>query len=864
MTQDTQTTLLAALAGLLHDIGKFAGRAEIGGTRTWDQEAQAEYRYKHALLSADFVNRYVPQAWRPTVLSGAGYHHRPQTSADRLVTLADRLAAAERRKDTLVQDDEEDADDTPRSRHPKQLEPIFRRLITDEGSTAPGNLYLPLKPLQLSRDAVFPHQALDDRDTWRAYEAMWQDFTQAADALRAAHTPDGNLAVYLESLLLLMQQYTWCIPSAYFNATPDISLYNHSRMTAALAAVLARRQLPDSDAKVQSWLRHGIPDDRPLALLIGGDLSGVQQFIYTITARGATPALRGRSFYLQMLTEVVVRYLLDQLGLPMTNVIYAGGGNFYLLAAPEDAAQLPAWRAAISRILLDHHQGDLYLALAARPLSAADLQGERLGQAWGALHQEFHTLKQRRFSELGHDLGDLFAVPATGGNSDHLCAVCGQEHPDAKPDEKARDAEGESPRKCPPCFSYEQLGDELRRARYLQLSQVSPATGRPTQPGGYGEVLAAFGYQIAPFERVDELQPPDARQTVWALDDDALAALKPLPNRAIGRKLLVNTTPLITQQEIDDLHANRFGEQQPVADRVKPFSVLAHQSRGIKRLGVLRLDVDNLGHIFSHGLGQRASLSRIASLSFAVSLYFEGWVAQLAAQQTSGATSAERLYSIYSGGDDLFFVGAWDAVVELAAAIRRDLSAYVAGHPGIHASAGIALVTPKYPLYQAAADAGEAERAAKSLVWYSDGQARKKDAICFLGQALPWRQFGCEAEANFLSAAMPLAYFLAADDAKRQPLIRRLSGLHAQYAAAEEKRRQTGRDRAPDGKPQPLFGPWMYRAAYALARLAERDKGDKSNIESLRHHLEADQFQSMPWIGLAARWADLLTRGEGG
>lgn len=863
MTQDRQTTLLAALAGLLHDIGKFAGRAEVGAMRTWDQEAQREYRYKHALLSDDFVARYVPVSWRPTVRSAVGNHHRPQSAAERLVTLADRLAAAERIRDGRVVEDDAGDDDAPRLKHPKQLETIFRRLHTDDapaldgGVFAPSAPYLPLEPLAIRREVIFPGQALSDIDTWRAYDQMWQAFTQEADVLRAAHEPDGDAAIYLESLLLLMQQYTWCIPSAYFNATPDISLYDHSRMTGALAAVLARSQL--SDDAVQNWLRNGVPDSQPIALLVGGDLSGVQQFIYTITARGATPALRGRSFYLQMLTEVVVRYLLEQFGLPSTNVIYAGGGNFYLLAAPEDAARLPDLRAAVSRILLDHHQGDLYLALAARPLNAADLQGERLGEAWGDLHRRFHAFKQRRFSELGAELSDLFVVPGSGGNADHLCRVCGREHPDTTPDAKAGDEE-EPPLKCRPCRSYETLGDKLRRARYLQLIRVSPDSGRPTQAGGYDEVLAAFGYQIEPIERLEELQDGDVRAAVLALDDEARVDLRPLSKRAIGRKLLVNTTPILTQSEIDDLKANGFDDDLPIAGSVKPFSVLAHQSCGIKRLGVLRMDMDNLGHIFSHGLGERASLSRIASLSFAVSLYFEGWVAQLAAQQAPRRTKereyTDRLYAIYSGGDDLFFVGAWDAVVELAAAARRDLTAYAAGHPGLHASAGLSLVTQKYPLYQAAQNAGDAENAAKALVW----QKRRKDAVCFLGQALPWSQFGLDAQADFLSAALPLAYFLAKEGADRQPLIRRLSGLHAQYAEAEEKRRKAGQDRASNGEPQPLFGPWMYRAAYTLTRLAKSQSADADRITALRDRLQADQFQTMPWIGLAARWADLLIR----
>jgi hypothetical protein len=81
---------------------------------------------------------------------------------------------------------------------------------------------------------------------WRAYEALWQEFRREAETLREVHEGGGDLPTYLETLLLLFQRYTWCIPSAYYKNVPDISLYDHSRMTAALAAVLDRPEVDDA------------------------------------------------------------------------------------------------------------------------------------------------------------------------------------------------------------------------------------------------------------------------------------------------------------------------------------------------------------------------------------------------------------------------------------------------------------------------------------------------------------------------------------------------------------------------------------------------------------------------------------------
>jgi len=98
-------------------------------------------------------------------------------------------------------------------------------------------------------------------------------------------------------------------------------------------------------------------------VLIGGDISGVQNFIYTLSAKGAAKTLRGRSFYLQLLNEAVLRYVLRELGLPTTNVIYSGGGHFYLLAPPSAAQRLADIQQKIDRVLVKHHGTALYLAM---------------------------------------------------------------------------------------------------------------------------------------------------------------------------------------------------------------------------------------------------------------------------------------------------------------------------------------------------------------------------------------------------------------------------------------------------------------------------------------------------------------------
>ena len=352
----------AALAGLLHDVGKLG--------RLAGEFAQGPYA--HAFVGDRFVHQHVPEQWRAAMAPVSWHHGREEEENGKkkwkrveeqelrvkIVALADRLSSGER---------ETHQEDTPRT---KQLLSVFGRVHVPEDPAKDtgerpwrARAYFAPSRLELSRDVIFPSSStvvdLDHR-----LRKLWEGLKHDAAALQGAYSAqDARLGAYLESLFYLLRDYTWCVPSAYVKSEPDVSLFAHLHTTAALAACLAHSvygtgtlKESDVDALLAGIKGEVWPEGPAIAGLLGGDISGIQAFIYSLhDPEGAAASLRARSFCLQVLTEVIVRWILRKLDLPITNALYIGGGRFTLLVPPLAEEMIAEFRRTINTTLSEAH-----------------------------------------------------------------------------------------------------------------------------------------------------------------------------------------------------------------------------------------------------------------------------------------------------------------------------------------------------------------------------------------------------------------------------------------------------------------------------------------------------------------------------
>ena len=777
MLQDIERLQLAAL---LHDIGKFRQRT------TAIPPFRSHEKHGWEFVTEDFGGFFHPcgNDFGDAILN----HHnfsRQTKEIEKQVTLADRLSAKER---------EVEQRDQEKPSHAALVSIMSRLQIPDKPQ--PPELRYDLNPLDIRRETIFPTE--DGSVDPNRYEELWGEFTRELQLLVGER---GYQSADYQTLVALLHKYTARMPAATpweggaERTVPDVSLYDHLRTTAAIAACVHREILPDD---LDGYLRQSA--ERPLCALLKGDISGLQNFLYGIKSEGASRELRGRSFYLQLLTEAIALWILRRFDLPITNLLLASGGHFYLLVPHREAREkIDVLRAEIAEKLWGAHREELSVVLAGIPVTANNF--DDFSGRWKIVSEEIERQKRTKWRELPKEkMFDLFFTP----------------HDERETFTPNGETEADF-------HGFPELGRQLRDAQHLVAFEMpeQPISDRPD----WNEIIRSFGLDVH-LVNTSEAKPPSpadaSRATVYRLNSTDFLSDEILEGFRWGDlPVTYDFRPL--PQVIP---------RRPEGDAVADFDQLADASEGAKWLSVLRMDVDNLGALFKDGLGDSATISRMSTLSESVRLFFEGYIPQLCRDYNANH-APEILELIYAGGDDLFLVGGWSAAPQIARQIRDEFRAFVGGEH-VTLSGGIAVEHKKYPLYQLANDAGDALDSAKAL-------RQEKDALNFLQKPMTWAQFNQVDEWH-------KRLFTAASGEKplSSSFLTRLSGIYRLYESDKEGQRK-----------------WAWRLIYHLGRAKQMYKNHIALIDDLRQELvvnHSEEGELLQFLRVIVRWTTLRTR----
>lgn len=849
------------LGALVHDAGKLFERAELlGEYRTDPDQQQADcrwqekggyYSHRHVLHTRRFCELLAERvpALRPETgqrsagadqhwMTLAARHHVASTPLERLVSAADHLASAEREEGSVYE---------KRIHQRTFLEPVLER-VTLGGERRPTLHRQPLAELLPEGEGVFPKPVgdfqpplRDEGGAWLSPESLVAEYRQLAEGLLAqlerlpqpATASPNAVRSLVRTLLAVFERFLVNVPSATNVAHPDVSLFDHMRVTAAIAEGLYRHH--ESRGTLAAAGAED-PADTDRWRLVCGDLSGIQGFIYRLTSKGAAKGLRGRSLFVQLLCDGVSDFLLRRLGLFPTARIYSSGGKFYLLVADCLEGPLRDAAAEVNAWLLREFGGDLSLGIGVAEVRTSHFRESRMGACWQAANEDLLRDRLRRFGAAIEEDPQGFFDPAPV-HPDGACQVCGRD------DAESTLRTEETRKTCARCRDLERLGQSLAKARLFFWAWGDDRETARRRLGGETHLsLEGLGCDLYVLDRAPEFGAADRLDNSlaeWLGTTDCCRAA--LQGHACGFRLLGRWDP-----------AKESGRWE--------FDDFAEKARGVDRLGVLRLDVDNLGQIFIRGLRfpsaggrseEMASLSRVATLSRQLGLFFSGHLGRLLAD-------FPRTQIIYSGGDDLFLLGSWDELPEVAWAIRREFSRYCAGNPAFTLSGGLALVGGKYPIARAAEQAGEAEHTAKAVRW----QGGEKDAVSLIETPIPWRDYPA-------AVALRDRIMGIAGQPGGKALIGRLRSVI--LAQQEFQRRELEKGNLSLDRIRELahWQRWRWQLAYNLKRLAGRRKEWAADLDAIQEAILSSRVNGhetalpvLEWLQLPTRWAEFLTRKE--
>ena len=503
----------------------------------------------------------------------------------------------------------------------------------------------------------------------------------------------------IDFLTFILEKYGSCV--SYGDS--HTALVDAARMTAAVTVALLQNQESGSEEKFH---------------LVAGSLSGIQNFIYTISSDGALKSLRARSFYLELVAEEIVQQILKELNLPRTNVIYAGGGNLFILAGGhakilED--NLKAIQNEFNQWLLKTFQGKIFFSLDYESCDVQDISSSEFRKCWNKAIAKLAKQKNQKFvNQINQGSSKLLATK----HSYQPCKVCHRDDTeDLKPLNKH---EPESALACPSCRDMFRLGDQLPDSSAILRTTTDSIDGSK-----YSIKINESYYHLFEATKLVLIPNPETETAYW------------INNWETTNYTKGSTVLMLMGRYYQEMNENQF----PRAEE------LAANAQGINRVGYLRMDVDRLGQIFAHGLDDHNySLPRVASLSRQMSYFFKVYLNSLAGDRANNLSknaktlttesdqnfSRRNLMFIYAGGDDLFISGAWNEVVEFAFDIYQSFRAYTGNHPDITISGGISIDDAKFPLYQSADSSGEAESKAKN---------NGRDSLGLFGQAFKWNEW---------------------------------------------------------------------------------------------------------------------------
>ena len=439
-------------------------------------------------------------------------------------------------------------------------------------------------------------------------------------------------------------------------------------------------------------------------LLISGDFWGIQKFItQDLTTKNAPKILRSRSAMVLLISYAISKEI--QNIFKNSKTLLFGAGKFTILAKREDNYQ-----SKINNLQkeLDNYFLENFFGQNGFILSYAEVKKDILLKSEGnnkerekildKLNKQNELKKLKKFDLLNikddkHICIDIFKNANI--NDNNSCKFCNKRVIDSELEEEA----------CPICYNQINLGKKLATNNYINIIKFGRLRNHKKINEKLVEIIklnkrsyfARFSnyknhYSWGETFNISNREY-DGEVTKWALNSYVLKG--------------------------DFNSIKSFNEYIEENGRVISSGLMA-----------LKADIDKLGETFRKFY--KEDFRKFNRLSREVDYFFSEYITSL--------LEGKRVYTVFAGGDDLFLIGEYKDIVELAKKIREEFLEFSLEKTTI--SMGLVMFKPTTPINFISNMADEAEKRAK----------KERDSIDIFGISMKFDEF-IEIEKDFREVA---------------------------------------------------------------------------------------------------------------
>ncbi len=436
---------MIALAGLLHDIGKFGQRAEIDLKDSLYK--QYDYRYTHAKYTAQILYE-LNFNLGDEFSDASATHHNPRDDFSWIIASADRMASGFEREEF----EEYNAKSTEENFKKQRLWYLFDKNKRYKIDT-------------LNQDNIFPEN--DDAVT-NEYKNLWQKFEADLGEIK----DKGSSITDNFTIDYILKKFTSFIPSSttfklktYAPVKANIPLYEHSKETAIFTSVLYKLYEQDNRNIINYYKDKSGDLEQNDMLLINGDFFGIQNFIFdSVPSKKASKILRAKSAYIEILTKIIAFYIVDRLELSYQSIISTQAGKFEILGVNNEDTKkiLEDVQKKLDSFFIEEYFGETGIGVSFVECSLADfiIKGRYKNSLRKRLADE---VEKNKFAKLDLLNTNPILEYDEDINNQNLCELCG----------KRKRIDDNS---CKVCKKFIKIGENLSKKEYMSISKESGQT----------------------------------------------------------------------------------------------------------------------------------------------------------------------------------------------------------------------------------------------------------------------------------------------------------------------------------------------------------------------------------------------------